>query len=232
MRRILPVLALAIATLLTVSVTAQPSAVYIAFEGDSITDPNTGRIVGTQMYPYLSATHFVTPITYTIFATNGAQISNLVSRESTVNASFVAGKTNILSVFAGTNDLALGGRTPAQVIADTKSYCLAMKAVHPWKIVVYAMLPRDNFGTTQAAFNPLRAAVLAGFLADPSFYDYIVRFDQDPLIGCDTCVASNPTYYIDRCHPTYAGNQVMTPYVVQMTSYLAPRFPMPMPFMK
>jgi hypothetical protein len=79
-----------------------------------------------------------------------------------------------------------------------------MRAAGWNKIVVLTMLPQTTSG-----FNTFRDAANALIVADTSFYDAIVRLDQDATIGCDACAANTTYYWTDGIHLITAGENVI-----------------------
>ena len=124
------------------------------------------------------------------------------------NPLFEGGKTNSLLIFAGTNDLDFGGRTPAQVYEDVKTRCQSAIAsgVPAANIIVVTMLPRDNDEANRVAYNNL-------IRGDASGIGYrVADVASNPQIGQNGQNA-NATYYVDRIHPTSAGYAIISSYV-------------------
>jgi hypothetical protein len=164
---------------------------FIAFEGDSISSVD----VGTPPYPTLEMRALLRQ--GRIFAISGSKVSDMNNRAATIDALYKASRRrNILSILIGRNDL--DADAPATFVANLKAYCLARRATG-WKIVLKTILP-----STESGFNALRNTANALIVADTSFYDHLVRLDQDTTIGQDSD-ASNLTYYSDGTHPTNAG---------------------------
>jgi lysophospholipase L1-like esterase len=90
-----------------------------------------------------------------------------------------------------------------------KAYCLAQRAAGWNKIAVLTILPQTTSG-----FNAFRDAANALIVADTSFYDAIVRLDQDSVLGCDACAANTTYYNTDGIHPTTAGENLLAADVV------------------
>lgn len=63
-----------------------------------------------------------------------------------VDGSYVAGKTNILIVWEGTNSIQSAGRTGLQAASDMADYCSARLAANPWRIIILTALPRYESG--------------------------------------------------------------------------------------
>jgi lysophospholipase L1-like esterase len=163
----------------------------VVFEGDSITS--------SYGYPQLETAALARQ--GRVVATVGATTTAWNARATQVDALFnPARRRNVLSLL-GANDIANGSDAPTYVAA-LKSYCLARKAAG-WTIVLKTVLPRTTGG-----FNAVRNAANALIIADPSFYDFLVRLDLDTTIGQDSD-AANLTYYVDGVHPTAAGAAII-----------------------
>ena len=213
--------------------TCAAAQVYVAFEGDSITDP--GSTIGmNQHYPHLVSTFFGAATTdYVNYAgaafnayvpAKGGSVVcctvsgwdatlNMTYRIASVEAYFTTGQPiQILSILIGRNDMVAGGpgqMTPVVFTANLKTYCQTFRAAKPTvKIVILSILP-----SVAAGFNASRNAANSLIAADPSFYDlFVPGIAADSTIGCDGC-AANSTYYVDGTHPTAAGHVVIAPYV-------------------
>jgi len=171
---------------------------WVVFEGDSITSNGWPYTAQAAISPF--------PQGHTA-AVAGAKIADLVSRETADNATLMASPTsNVLAVLVGANDQAEGA---SAFVASLKSYCLAQRAAGWNKIVVLTILPQTTSG-----FNAFRDAANPLIVADTSFYDAIVRLDQDPVIGCDACAANTAYYNADGIHPNTAGENILAADVV------------------
>jgi lysophospholipase L1-like esterase len=178
---------------------------FLAFEGDSITDP-ADNVNGASKYYYTAFTSLSPVVQGRNFAITGSTVADLTSRASSVDAVYKASRTkNVEVVLIGANDL-LGGAA-ATFVANLKTYCLARKATG-WQVVVLTVTPRTNSG-----FNATRNAANTLIRADPSFYDALADVAADVDVGCDAC-ASNTTFYSDGTHPTPAGHAKIAPYVI------------------
>jgi lysophospholipase L1-like esterase len=184
-----------------VTIPAMPQ--FLAFEGDSITDPTTG-VAAASKYYYL-AQSAISPFPQGgNDAVSGSGIAAVTSRSATIDSWFapIAGP-KVLFLFLGANDQGDGAAT---FVANVKTYCLARKAASPGlKIVLATLLPQTTSG-----FNTFRDTVNASIYADNSYYDALADFAADPTMGCDSCAAST-TYFSDAEHPTAAGHAILGP---------------------
>ena len=79
-----------------------------------------------------------------------------------IDTLFVSGATNILSIWGGTNDIAVSNLTPAQVFSDIQTYVTARKAVG-WKVIVIPPVSRGGgVGGNEAALYSLLTATPLG----------------------------------------------------------------------
>lgn len=181
------------------SVTMTTRSRVIVNEGDSLTQDGANGIAVSQRYVWLGQQATSTSASSANLAVGGSGISNLQSRLSNLAQYYKedAG-LDLLTVLVGTNDLA-GGSSAAQIFADLKAYCQAVKAAKPWKIMLFTVPSR-----TDSTIETKRAALNSLIVADNSFYDYIVRVDQNANIGCNGCY-SNTTFFSDGVHMTVAG---------------------------
>lgn len=138
------------------------------------------------------------------FATVGAQISTLEARWPTVRDWLLQfpGKNRILHLWIGANDLTNGGMDVPAWVARVKAYCVNAKAdVSDLQIVFCTTLPNAT-GSEKAN----RAVAIPLQVADPTYYDSLVRFDLVSGVGADGD-ETNATYYLgDQVHLTNAGN--------------------------
>lgn len=109
-----------------------------------------------------------------------------------LNPFFVAGATNVVTVWGGTNDIH-GGSTPASVYANLKSYCSEVRS-NGWKVIVATMLSRNGDDVNKNTYNNL-------ILGDPTVYDAVADFTGTPL-GIDGGYANTLYFQSDGVHPT------------------------------
>lgn len=78
-------------------------------------------------------------IAITNLGINGQRTTQMTSNAADVNAAYVAGKTNVLLVLEGFNDMIGGGVSAAQAFENMRLYCqarLATNTSNPWRIVL------------------------------------------------------------------------------------------------
>ena len=176
---------------------------FLAFEGDSITDPTTG-VAAASKYYYV-AQSAISPFPQGgNDAVSGSSIATVTARAATIDAWFAAiSGPKVLSLFIGANDQ---GDGVTAFVANVKAYCLARKAASPGlKIVLATLLPQTTSG-----FNTFRDAVNVQIHADNSYYDALADFAANATMGCDACAAST-TYFLDGEHPAPAGHAILGP---------------------
>lgn len=131
-----------------------PATVNVVCDGNSLTQG-----VGNPSAPYPSMLASMAPLNGLIQVTNlgvsGNTIGQMISA-ARPDPYWVAGKTNVLPVWAGTNEI-YGGSTAAQAVQDMKTYIAARKALHPWIVVLLTCLPRQQ--GTEAASITLNATL-------------------------------------------------------------------------
>jgi lysophospholipase L1-like esterase len=121
-----------------------PSKFNVVCDGNSLTAGNGG---GGNPYPSLLAS--MSPLNGKSTVTNTG-VSGNTTQQMTAAARpdpyWVAGKTNILVVWEGTNSIAPAGGnvTPQQAATDMQNYISARLALHPWLVVLVNCLPRQE----------------------------------------------------------------------------------------
>ncbi|HUB83231.1 MAG TPA: GDSL-type esterase/lipase family protein [Bryobacteraceae bacterium] len=182
-------------------VTIPAMSQFLAFEGDSITDPTTG-VAAASKYYYVAQSGMSPFPQGGNDAVSGSSIATVSSRSTTIDSWFapITG-TKVLFLLVGANDMGDGA---AAFTANLKSYCLARKAASPGlKIVLATLLPQ-----TVSGFNTFRDSVNASIHADNSYYDALADFAADATMGCDAC-AANAAYYPDGEHPSAGGHAIL-----------------------
>ena len=189
----------------------------VVYDGDSISDAQPDDLRrGWQYFMGLGPL----ALEYSN-AIGGLPLSTMLANAPTFTDSIhTAGKNNVAVVFGGTNDVALNGRTAAQVYADTQSYGAGRKTAG-FKVVVVGMLPRGGVETQR---QTLRSSMLADFptaTSSPLVYragpgvtyaDYYVDLGGDSVMGANGNTG-NTTYYADGVHPTLVGYQYLSPII-------------------
>ncbi len=184
-----------------IAIPAMPK--FLAFEGDSITDPTTGVAAASKYYHVAQSAIAPFPQGGND-AVSGSSIATVASRSATIDSWFtpISG-SKVLFLLVGANDQGDGVTT---FVANVKAYCLARKAANPGlKIVLATLLPQTTSG-----FNTFRDTVNTAIYADHSYYDALADFAANSTMGCDACAAST-TYFPDGEHPSVAGHAILGP---------------------
>jgi len=125
----------------------------------------------------------------------------------TLSPLFKPGATNVLVLFAGSNDIWLDGASGSTTYSYFQTYISARLSAgwNASNIIVVTMLPRQSGSTQETARQAYNTALVGG----ASTYGYrLARVDQDSNIGCAGC-QNNTTYYqSDQTHLTDAGQSV------------------------
>ena len=126
----------------------------IVFDGNSLT-------AGVGGGPYPGYVTSMAPLNGVVTTTNcgiNGQTTSAMMGATDVDGAWVAGKTNVLVAWEGTNSIAGGGRTAAQAAQDMADYITARQAVHPWRVLLLTCLPRQD-GAGQAQTTALNASL-------------------------------------------------------------------------
>ena len=137
-------------------------------------------------------------------AISGQSVQAMINSAADVDASFIAGKINILLAWETTNSIASDRITPAQTAAAWQSYYAARLAVHPgWKIIHLGTIPRQGgfADTTQPTIDAGNAALVqADALIQAAYRGWGVKRYVD-LRG-----TGSPFRYRDFSATTFAEN--------------------------
>lgn len=189
----------------------------LVFEGDSLTDgsglaPNGCQLTNTcpdawtnQLLSELAGKD----VTHAAFASDSATLrDNIVPRASSVDAAFVAGKLNVLTLWAGTNDIMLNGSTGRQTY-DLYAAYLSARIARGWIVLPFTLLPRLPRKATQGSVERFEAERYAfNALVRSNFPDRLVDVACDKRIG-DKYANLDWTYYFDQVHMTAAGYAIV-----------------------
>lgn len=175
---------------------AHPAAdVNLVVTGDSLTAEGQwlGNLLAEQ----------VTMPAYANVAVGGKTIQALITDDVTrVDPLFDAAKTNVLFVWAGTNDLA-NGASSADVEGYMQTYCAARRTVG-WQIIVGTILPRSNVGLP-GSFETDRQSVNTWLRANyAGFADQLDDVGANPSIGA-VGASADANLYWDLIHLTNLG---------------------------
>lgn len=149
-------------------------------------------------------------LTYQAFASDHATITNEINaRAAAVNAAFIPGKINVLTLWAGTNDIMLLGLTGRQAYEAYATYIAAALAARPWAAVFpFTIAPRqprtptisiEKFESERQSFNSLVRGNMSPHLVDVA---------ADERIG-KKYANLDWTYFFDGTHMTPAGYAIV-----------------------
>jgi lysophospholipase L1-like esterase len=178
---------------------------HLIIEGSSSSVDNGGA--GTTSYHTLYLPHAIQETDQQCFATDGAALSDMLARQSSVIAAFKDGP-NVLFVQAGQNDLL--STDPTVWLTNFSSYLAAFREA----ITSSGKLVRLGISThnprNDMTFNANRAVADPALRLFPSQgkCDFVVDWAADPRWGPDPA-AANPALYPDGTHPSQAGQSNM-----------------------
>jgi lysophospholipase L1-like esterase len=178
---------------------------HLIVEGSSSSVDNGGA--GTTSYHTLYLPHAIHETDRQSFATDGASLSDMLARQSSVIAAFKDG-LNILFIQAGQNDL-VSTDAPVWLTAFTAYLATFREAIVTSDKLVRLGICTHN-PRNDIAFNANRA------IADPALRlfpsegkcDFVVDWALDPTWGPDPA-AADQTLYPDGTHPSQAGQSNM-----------------------
>jgi lysophospholipase L1-like esterase len=178
---------------------------HLIVEGSSSSVDNGGA--GTTSYHTLYLPHAIQDTDQQCFATDGALLSDMLARQSSVIEALKDGP-NILFIQAGQNDLLL--TDPSVWLTAFSAYLAKFQEAirSSGKLVRLGICthnPRNdiNFNTNRAiADQALRLFPSQGKC------DFVVDWAADPTWGPDPA-AANPALYPDGTHPSQAGQTNM-----------------------
>lgn len=141
------------------------------------------------------------------WAVASSTLTELTARAAGLDAQIWPGRRNILSVFVGTNDLAVS--SAAVFVAALKVYCLARIAAG-WEVLLCNML------VGQAGVDSVKAAATTALIAaDASFRNGLCDFASIPDMT-----------YVGALHPDTAGHAKMcVKWVQAMEALIDPTLP-------
>jgi lysophospholipase L1-like esterase len=178
---------------------------HLIVEGSSSSVDNGGA--GTTSYHTVYLSHAIEQTDQHCFASDGALLSDMLGRQSSVIAAFKDG-LNILFIQAGQNDLR---STDASVWLTAFSDYLTTfrnairRSGHLVKLGISTHNPRNEI-----SFNANRAIADLALRLFPSEgkCDFVVDWAADPTWGPDAA-AANQALYPDGTHPSQAGQSNM-----------------------
>lgn len=132
----------------------------------------------------------------------GQTIANIVGLGTSHDAMKGAKGDNVMTVWAGTNDLAVNNSPEATVYNNIVTYCTARRAAG-WKVVVMTIIPRSTItGANETSRLGINSSILTNW---STFADAVV----DVASLAEFSNTSDTTYFIDGTHPTELGYEVL-----------------------
>ena len=184
----------------------QPDA-YNIYDGDSLTF-GTNAGVGCE-YPAQVQQLLGNGNYWANYGIGGQTIATMLAN---VNSKIVPNvslgrKRNTLTVWSGTNDIAVSGRTAAATYADLVSYCQAARAAG-FKVIVLTMLPRTTGGSgTETSRQTYNGLILAGW---PTFADALADVGgNSTILGAPNAYTNTVYYFTDQIHLTNIGYNIV-----------------------
>jgi len=120
---------------------------------------------------------------------------------------------NIVFVFLGTNDTALGNVAADQILGNLSGIANERRQ-KGWKVIVATMLSRTGADAKKNTLNTLIRQYWS------SFADALCDFAADPLLGADGASASATYFQVDHVHPTDAGQALLATHAQQTINSL------------
>jgi lysophospholipase L1-like esterase len=184
----------------------------IAFEGDSITH-GWGATVNRG---YIQRLALPSTLRFRCTAESGITLSTLASEAATrLDPLIVGGETNVLVIYAGTNDIDAGA-TGANTETALKSYVDARKAAGWNHVGTVTPLPR-GVGTISGQFAAYRTAILARAAGT---YDFIIDPCANTAFASAWTAGANT---VDGIHPNDTGYQQLADLVQTAVDGYFPR---------
>lgn len=131
-------------------------------------------------------------------------------RASYEGALFAGGKTNVVFLQAGSNDIVLSGTSGVSLYANTLAPYVAYLKGLGYKVAVGTILPRSDAGVTTSteaernAYNTLVRANSAGA-------DAVIDRATEGHMGVYPTSSNDATLYVDKVHPTTLGYSYLAP---------------------
>lgn len=132
----------------------------VVCNGDSLT---SGQGASSSAMAYPKQMQLLSPINNQLVVTNtgigGTNANTWINDHSAIDAAYVAGKVNVLTIDLGTNGVGFTNQSGIDEAVRIGTLCAALLAVHPdWKIGVCTTIPR-GIGATQADRNSFNSAL-------------------------------------------------------------------------
>jgi lysophospholipase L1-like esterase len=169
----------------------------VVYVGDSITAGNT--LLGARPYALLASDRYSRPALTWLMAQNGLTMATISAASGLLAPSTMyrsAYKSNVMVLFAGTNDIA-GGTSGATTYGYITTY-VGLAHTAGFKVIVGTMLARSGLTAGQLTE---RSALNAAILANAAGAEAVADFGGDTILG-DQASTGNAAYFGDGIHPT------------------------------
>jgi hypothetical protein len=200
----------------------------MAGDGNSIMDPAYSDLL-TQLQALAPISG---SFTISNFGLSGQSVQQMTANHADVDAAYVAGKVNYLLAFEITNNIYNDGRTGLQTCADLAAYITAVKAVHPWRVILMTGIPRGSlFGSTwnvttgEAQMQAANTYIRANYRAMGAVALVESRRAGGPFDFTDCTNAANfpAGLWTDKTHPNSAGKAYLAQYIADTFKRLPAR---------
>lgn len=166
--------------------------------GDSITHGQTPGSIS-----YLTVINPTGVWTFKNEGIDGNTVASMIGQGPTLDGDLVGGETNVLVVWAGTNDMGNVGNTPSTTFSNLVTYCRARQAAG-WIVLVVPMMSRTGTNpvggeTMDADKSAYNASISANWR---TFSSGLVALP--PVLTADGGFA-NTANFLDGIHPTQAA---------------------------
>lgn len=199
---------------------------HVVWDGDSIME-GTGSTM-LRSAPQLVQAQLTKNFGSYTTAVHGQQVSTIyANRAARFAPIYVAGKTNVVFLEGGINDISAAGLSGANLYNNNTAPLISYLKSLGYRVVVCTLLPFNANGNWTSAKESERLAYNALVVANSAGADYVLDFTQNPAMGA-TSASSDTTLYIDGLHPTSLGYQYLAgaasgAYANQYTYYFALR---------
>lgn len=183
----------------------------IFFEGDSLSEQGENPAINFNYRMPTTAYNSLTGVKPAMFAyaQSGSQIESgtaksIIDRVSVITE--MAQANDIAVIFAGTNDISVGGRTASQVYTDLVTWATTMRNAG-LKVVAVTMIAKNRAADPDPAAIELIRLDYNALILGESLFVFDAYADAGALTEFNSVAdCSNATYYnADKVHLTNTG---------------------------
>jgi hypothetical protein len=147
--------------------------------------------------------------TYKGLAADMATITNEISAKGAeIDASFIPGRTNVLILWAGTNDIMLLGLSGKQTYEAYARFTAERLSRNPWTLLPFTLTPRRATSVAKSVDWFYEQASTFNSLMRSSGHPYLVDVAADPRLGAKYA-NFNLQYFFDGTHMTPEGQAIV-----------------------